>query len=473
MTISDKRELLYLLEQKAKLRAKKDLLGFAKWTMPTFQPNWFHEKYYEVLSQFAEGKIKKLMVFVPPQHGKSEGSTRRLPPFILGRDPEKRIAIVSYSASKARKFNREIQRVIDDEPYRAVFPETVLGSGRDGYVRTMDEVEVVGHSGGIKTVGVGGPLTGDPVDVLIMDDIYKDAKSAWSETIRESIQDWYNTVAETRLHNNSQQLIVFTRWHEKDLAGYLLGKEDDWEVFTFPALKVGPPTEYDPRREGEALWPERHSAEKLEGIRKRDSHVFGNLYQGDPKAKEGLLYKEYKLYRTLPVEAGTKKAVVDTADTGEDYLCSIVYSPTPHGYYLLDVYYTAQGMETTEDATARQLTKFLVDRVKVESNNGGRGFARNVEKKCRELHNRKTAFSWFHQTHNKEVRIFTKAAEVQNMIYYPEGWDLMWPEFYSAVTGYMATGKNKHDDAPDALTMIVEEETISKQPKKNLSNIAP
>jgi predicted phage terminase large subunit-like protein len=115
----------------------------------------------------------------------------------------------------------------------------------------------------------------------------------------------------------------------------------------------------------------------------------------------------------------------------------------------------------------------LVDRVKVESNNGGRGFARNVEKKCRELHNRKTAFSWFHQTHNKEVRIFTKAAEVQNMIYYPEGWDLMWPEFYSAVTGYMATGKNKHDDAPDALTMIVEEETISKQPKKNLSNIAP
>jgi predicted phage terminase large subunit-like protein len=484
MTISDKRELLYLLEQKAKLRAKKDLLGFAKWTMPTFQPNWFHEKYYEVLSKFAEGNIKKLMVFVPPQHGKSEGSTRRLPAYLLGHDPDKKIAVVSYSAPKARKFNREIQRVIDTPEYREVFPNTRLNASNvitvaGSWLRNSDECEIVGRRGGFKTVGVCGPLTGEPVDVLIMDDIYKDAKTAWSETVRDSIQDWYGTVADTRLHNDSQQLIVFTRWHENDLAGYLLRKEGrieeggDWAVFVFPALKIGPPNEYDPREEGTPLWPERHGLEKLIRSRQRDSHIFESLYQQNPKPKEGLLYKEYKLYRTLPVEAKTKKAVIDTADIGEDYLCSIVYSPTPHGYYLLDVYYTAQGMETTEDATARQLTKHGVDRVKVESNNGGRGFARNVEKKCRELHNRKTAFSWFHQTHNKEVRIFTKAAEVQNMIYYPEGWDLMWPEFYSAVTGYMATGKNKHDDAPDALTMIVEEETISKQPKKNLSNIAP
>jgi predicted phage terminase large subunit-like protein len=456
--MGSERETLYLLKRYEKIRAKDDLFAFTVATMPTFQTNWFHKKYYEVLSQFAKGEIKKLMVFVPPQHGKSEGSTRRLPAYMIGRQPDKRIAIVSYSASKARKFNREIQRVIDDESYAEIFPDTQLGSGHDGYTRTMDELEVVDQIGGIKTVGVGGPLTGEPVDILIMDDIYKDAKTAWSETVRDSIRDWYNTVADTRLHNDSQQLIVFTRWHEKDLAGYLLSKSKDWEVFTFPAIKIGPPSEYDPRLEGEALWPERHSANKLDGIRQRDPYVFGNLYQGDPKAKEGLLYKVYKKYRTLPTDVTAIRGVIDTADTGDDFLCSIIYAVSPMGYYLLDVYFTARGMEVTEEEVPVQISKHCPEWVRIESNNGGRGFARNVEKKCREMGNYKTAFDWYHQTENKEVRIFTKAAEVQNMVYYPEGWDLMWPEFYSQVTGYMATGKNKHDDAPDTLTMLVEAE---------------
>jgi predicted phage terminase large subunit-like protein len=456
--MQSERERLRDIYQYARIKARQDLGLFTRATMSTFSPNWFHNKYYEVLSQFARGEIKKLMVFVPPQHGKSEGSTRRLPAYMLGRDPNKRIAIVSYSSTKARKFNREIQRIMDDKPYQEIFPDTKLSNGFDGYARTMDELEVAGKQGGIKTVGVGGPLTGEPVDILIMDDIYKDAKSAWSETIRDGHQDWYNTVADTRLHNDSQQLIVFTRWHEKDLAGYLLSKENDWVVFTFPSIKVGSPNAYDPRKEGEALWPERHSVEKLDAIRKRDPYVFGNLYQGDPKAKEGLLYKTLKRYREVPVEAKERGAVVDTADTGDDFLVSIVYVVAPQGYYLLDVYYTAQGMETTEEKTSVQLTKYKPERVRIESNNGGRGFARNVEKNCRLLGNTTTSFTWYHQTENKEVRIFTKAAEVQNMVYFPEGWDLMWPEFYSAVTGYMATGKNKHDDGPDALTMLIEAE---------------
>jgi predicted phage terminase large subunit-like protein len=454
----NERETLQLLERYSLLKAKDNLLGFTKETMPQFKPNWFHDKYYEVLSQFARGEIKKLMVFVPPQHGKSEGSTRRLPAFLLGHNSDRKIAVVSYSSTKARKFNREIQRVIDEPKYSEIFPDTKLSSGFDGYVRTMDEFEIVGRQGGVKTVGVGGPLTGEPVDILIIDDIYKDAKSAWSETIRESIQDWYNTVADTRLHNDSQQLIVFTRWHEKDLAGYLLSKSDDWEVFTFPAIKVGPPNDYDPRHEGEALWPERHSVEKLNGIRQRDPYVFGNLYQGDPKAKEGLLYKQFRTYRSLPTDVQAIRSVIDTADMGSDYLCEIIYAVSPLGYYLLDVYYTAEGMEVTEEESALRICKHLPEMVRVESNNGGRGFARVVERKCRELNNTVTAFEWYHQTENKEVRIFTKANIVQNMIFYPEGWDLMWPQFHSAVTGYMAKGKNKHDDAPDTLTMVVEAE---------------
>lgn len=468
MTLSrkDKEEYLALLEEKVRRNARRDILDFTKYTMPKFSPTWFHEAYYEYLSRFANGEIKKLMVFVPPQHGKSEGSTRRLPAFILGHRPTTRIAIISYSAPKARKFNREIQRVIDTPEYAELFPGTRLGASnvvsdaKGAWVRNADECEIVGaNGGGFKTVGVGGPLTGDPVDILILDDIYKDAKSAWSSTQRETVQDWYDTVAESRLHNDSQVLIVFTRWHEHDLAGHLLEQEpDEWTVVKFPALKEGPPDEIDPREEGEALWPEKHDAEKLLKVKERNPHVFGSLYQQDPKPREGLLYKNLRTYKELPPGFRIKKAVVDTADTGEDYLCAIAYVPTPTGHYILDVYYTQDGMETTEPATAKMLAANEVDFCRTESNNGGRGFTRAVEDHCRRMGNIRTSFTWYHQKDNKEVRIFSNAAAVQNMIYFPEGWEHRWPAFHRHVTNYTSQGKNAHDDAPDALTMIIEAE---------------
>ena len=230
MTHQEKIEYIAALRERLIREARTDLLPFTRATMPTFDPAEFHVRYYHVLTLFAEGKIKKLMVFMPPQHGKSEGSTRRLPAYMLGRNPDNKIAVVSYSAPKARKFNREIQRIIDTPEYAEIFPETRLNSSNittvaGAWLRNADECEIVGHRGGFKTVGVGGPLTGEPVDTLIMDDIYKDAKTAWSAVVREAIEDWYDTVAETRLHNNSQQLIVFTRWHEKDLAGRLLEQQ--------------------------------------------------------------------------------------------------------------------------------------------------------------------------------------------------------------------------------------------------------
>jgi predicted phage terminase large subunit-like protein len=383
-----------------------------------------------------------------------------LPAFALGNDPDKKIGVVSYNATKARKFNREIQRVIDDPVYKQIFPDTRLSNGADGYSRTNDEFEIVGKQGGLRSVGVGGPLTGETIDMLIIDDIYKDAKSAWSEVVRSGVQDWYDSVAETRLHNDSQVLIVFTRWHENDLLGHILAREDDWFVINYPAIKEGAPDEWDPRHPGEPLWPEKHGLVKLEKVRLRNPHVFQSLYQGNPKPREGLLYKDLKTYSQLPVQYGalTVKAVCDTADTGEDYLCSITYASTPTGYYLTDVEYTQEGMEVTEQKVAKQYAKQRVERARIESNNGGRSFARNVERISREVGNHQTSFEWYHQSQNKEVRIFTNAAEVMNMIYFPTGWETMWPQFYTAVTGYMAKGKNAHDDAPDALTMIIEAE---------------
>ena len=332
MTRADREAYYVMLSESLTRKARTDLLSFTEATMPNFDPAEFHRRYYARLTDFARGNIDRLMVFVPPQHGKSEGSTRRLPAFVLGQNPDVKIAIVSYSATKARKFNREIQRIIDTEEYRRIFPATSLNASNvttiaGAWLRNADECEIVGRAGSFKTVGVGGPLTGDPVDLLIMDDIYKDAKEAWSPRVRENISDWYDTVAETRLHNRSRQLIVFTRWHEDDLAGKLLREQGaydpatnprGWEVVVYPAIKIGAPTEADPRQEGEALWPERHSLEKLQTIRARNPHVFDSLYQQDPKPSEGLMYdRGFQEYEYRPAaERVTRKAYVDTADTG-------------------------------------------------------------------------------------------------------------------------------------------------------------
>lgn len=486
MSKSEKLAYIAALRERLIRESRGSLLTFTTATMPTFDPAPFHIRYYNVLNKFADGKIKKLMVFMPPQHGKSEGSTRRLPAFALGKNPDKKVAVISYSAPKARKFNREIQRIIDTEEYAEIFPSTKLSLqftyAAGAWLRNADECEIVGHRGGFKTVGVGGPLTGEPVDMLIVDDIYKDAKTAWSPTVRESIEDWYDTVAETRLHNDSQQLIVFTRWHENDLAGRLLEQQgiydpvtnpNGWVVVTYQAIKVGKPTAYDPREEGEPLWPERHNLEKLKAVRNRNSHVFESLYQQDPKPLQGLMYEQgFREYDVIPHSAKmVRKNYTDTADTGDDYLCSICYTETEDANYVTDILYTQKPMEYTETKTAEMLTKQLTQVAIIESNNGGRGFARNVEKQVRALNNTKTRFKWFHQKDNKEVRIFSKSGDVQNMVYFPRGWDKMWPDFYKAVNTYMKVGKNDHDDGPDSLTGTVEWRGKAVSRAKDLSGV--
>lgn len=483
MTRGERVRYMQALRERLVRESRTDLLRFTLSTMPTFSPADFHKRYYGILTKFAHEEIKKLMVFMPPQHGKSEGSTRRLPSFILGGRPDTRVAIVSYNAPKARKFNREIQRIIDTPEYRDIFPETRLNGGgattlAGGWLRNADECEIVGHLGGFKTVGVGGALTGEPVDVLILDDIYKDAKTAWSSAVRESIADWYDTVAETRLHNNSRQLMVFTRWHEDDLAGTLLRQQgeyhptenpDGWQVITYQAIKEGAPAPYDNRAEGEPLWEERHSKEKLEAIRRRNPHVFDSLYQQNPKPKEGLMYDMgFTEYHIRPItKQCLRRAYVDTADTGADYLCAIVYDETEIGNYLVDVLYTQRPMEYTETALARMLTKHQVEECLIESNNGGRSFQRAVEKQCRLMGNAKTRFKWFHQKDNKQVRININSAAVQNLTFMPQGWRSLFPEFASAITNYMKIGKNAHDDAPDALTG-----TIEKRKNRTKSDVA-
>ena len=461
---------------------ERNLLSFTRHTLPYFAPAPFHIAYYEVLTRFAMGEIKKLMITMPPQHGKSEGATRRLPAFVLGQDPDKRIAIVSYNAIKARKFNRELQRVMDDDHYYELFPQTLLagqasyqeqGRRSHNYARNSDECEIVGYQGSFKTIGVGGSLTGEPVDMLIMDDLYKDASSAWSPVIRQNVADWYDTVASTRLHNDSQQLLVFTRWHMEDLAGRLLEQEgvydpienpQGWLLVSFPAIQNRPPSEQDPRAEGEPLWPERHSLEKLLEIKGRSPTVFESLYQQNPQPSQGLMYEEFTCYTDLPSRSYSV-AYIDAADSGADYLCALFYKEAEDGNYITDVLYTKDPMEVTETTLTYMLQQHQVERCHIESNNGGNLFVSNLQQRSWDMGNRLTRFNPFHQNQNKKARIFAASASVQKLIKMPLDWKKRFPKFARDLTGYLRVGTNAHDDAPDALTGSIE----CRQPPKRVS----
>lgn len=288
----------------SKYLARIDFREFVEYTKPDYQFNWHHELLISYLQDFAEGKIKKLMVFMPPQHGKSELTSRRLPAYLLGIKPTLKLIGCSYSASLAASFNRDVQRIIDSEEYHDIFPETYLNSSnvrtaaQGSYLRNADMFETVSHRGFYKSVGVGGSLTGTPADIGIIDDPVKDAMEAESQTYRARVWDWFTQVFLTRLHNDSQIIITQTRWNLDDLSGRILkvmNNDNSWTVLSLPAICEGEVNENDPRHIGEALWESKHSLKRLNDIKAANPRAFHALYQQDPKPFEGgLVYPTYK-----------------------------------------------------------------------------------------------------------------------------------------------------------------------------------
>lgn len=451
--------------------------GFARFACtvyPFLKLHDFHHTYYRVLQAFAAGRIRRLIVTMPPQHGKSVGASTLLPAYLLGLDPDCRVAIASYSGALASRFNRRAQRIIDSREYASFFPETTLkrGGKPPGYIRTAEEAEIVGHRGSLLSVGREGALTGNRVDCFILDDLYKDAMEADSPVVRANCWEWYASVVRTRMHNTSRELIVFTRWHEEDLIGTLAAREPveelrDWSQLErtpehtwlhlhFEALKSSPYSQLDPRQQGEALWEAQHGAALLAAKRRLDPLRFETMYQGHPSPPEGLLYGcGFAEYDDLPEAVVRRGAYTDTADTGDDYLCSLAYAVDVRGMiYIVDAVYSREPMEVTEPEVARMLLRSGTREAVVESNNGGRGFARAVQAAAPGV-----CVEWFHQGGNKEARILSNSATVLRRIRFPRGWSVRWPELYAHLTTYRRQFRaNRWHDAPDVVTGIVERE---------------
>jgi hypothetical protein len=304
MNLNNLKKLPLSSKEISKHIARYDFREFVQYTKSDYQFNWHHDLLIEYIQKFAEGKIKKLMVFMPPQHGKSELTSRRLPAFLLGSNPKLKVIGCSYSASLATSFNRDVQRIIDSDEYKDIFPNTILNSSNirtaamGNYLRNSDIFEIVGHKGFYKSVGVGGSLTGTPADIGIIDDPIKDALEAESQTYRARVWDWFTQVFLTRLHNDSQIIITQTRWNLDDLSGRILktlNNNNDWTVLSLPAIAEGQLSEHDPRQLGQALWENKHSINRLNEIKGANPRAFHALYQQDPKPFEGgLVYPRFK-----------------------------------------------------------------------------------------------------------------------------------------------------------------------------------
>lgn len=260
------------------------------------------------LAQVADRTIKRLMVFCPPQEGKSQKISRRTPAWLLSHDPTLRIAIVSYATNKAERWGRQIRRDILAHPELGI--ELRADSRAAGRWETS-------QGGGLICVGIDGGITGEPVDVLIIDDPVRGRAEAESTTYRETAWDWWESNGSTRLSSRGVAILMMTRWHEDDLAGRLLANETDvWTVLRIPAIAE----DGDPlgRQPGEEL-PSVQGREPgyFYGLRRvRSPYAFLSIYQQAPTAAQGLIFRRlnWRYWRPTPSDGYGER--IDLAGRG-------------------------------------------------------------------------------------------------------------------------------------------------------------
>ena len=421
-----------------------------------FEVGMHHRVICDALDGVMSGRIKKLIINIAPRYGKTELAVKAFISAGLAMNPAAKFIHLSYSDDLAHDNSEEIRDIVKSDEYRALFPYVEIKDGSDSKKKWLTT-----SGGGVYATSTGGQITGfgaGAVDdstgfsgAIVIDDPIK-PEDALSDAKREKAHQRFETTIRNRVNSrNTPIVIIMQRLHENDLCGYLTQKEPgEWTVISLPAI-------LHENGEEVALWPFKHRLGELRKMREIDPYVFETQYMQNPTPMEGLMYGKFKTYREIPyTNRAIRKNYTDTADTGADRLCSIDYVETEVGNYVLDVVYTDAPMEETEPMVARMLTRDHVMVANVESNNGGRSFARSVENQLRIMGNNSTEVRWFHQGANKDERIFARSAEVMNMTYMPEGWEAMWPEFYRELAGYRKFGKNAHDDGADAITGTVE-----------------
>lgn len=271
--------------------ARRNLFEFARYTAPPeYQWGWHHALLYRYLDDFAKGKRKRLIIEAPTRHGKSEGTSRRLPAYLLGKIPGAKIALASHSLDLAEEMARDVRGIMETDNYRSVFP--TAGPHEGGRSRNRADLFDIAGGGSFKAVGVGSSFTGRGFTHGIIDDFCKDRADANSAAKREGNWRWYTSVFHKRQAKDAGILITATRWHDDDLIGRIVkkmatGESEPFDILSLPAVAEPPLHPDDLRKPGEALWPWFRTAEQHEQDRLLEPRDFAAMAQQRPRAEGG------------------------------------------------------------------------------------------------------------------------------------------------------------------------------------------
>ncbi|HFR3356222.1 TPA: phage terminase large subunit [Streptococcus suis] len=396
-----------------------------------------------------------LVINEPPRHGKSR-TAGMFVQWLLGNDNDKKIMTGSYNETLSTVFSKNVRNAIQemkaDEDvvvFNDIFPDTHIKYGD----AAMNLWSLEGGYNNYLATSPTGTATGFGADIIIVDDLIKNAEEANNATVLEKHWEWFTNTMLSRLEEGGKIIIIMTRWHSQDLAGKALIElpKSDYKVKHISMKAYDEAT--DTMLCDEVLSKQAY----LQKTKTMGADIASANYQQEPIDIKGRLYSGFKTYVDKPTFKRIS-AYTDTADTGKDYLASYIYGVTmDNEAYILDVVFTKEPMEVTEPLLAQKLAEWQVNTCDIESNNGGRGFARNVERLTQDSYqNRYTVFNWFHQSQNKQARILTNTTWAIEHIYFPENWRHRWSELYQNLMSYQREGKNAHDDAADALTGVVE-----------------
>jgi len=440
--------------------------------MPDYVPGWHHQYMNDAICRMMSGSLRRLIVSMPPRHGKSELISRRLPALLLGQDPDCTVIASSYSAELASRMNRDCQRIMTSPEYGILFPESKLNESNarttsGSWLRNSDVFEIVGKKGSYRSSGVGGGITGMGARWLIVDDPIKNREEADSVTYRNKIWDWYTSTLYTRQSPDARILVVMTRWHSDDLAGRLISASqndpaaDQWEVINFPALAEDVPVPYDRRAPGEALWPEMFSENDLHRVRASiGAYDWAALYQQTPRAGGGVEWPAaYTEGRDLFFDewpaCSIRTIAVDPSKGRDgrqgDYSAIVLLGRASDGTLYCQADLARRPSEQIIDDALTHAAKFKPDVFGVESNQFQELLATQMSAKARAMN---VALPLV-QINN----LVSKPIRIRRLGPYLEGRQIRFKANCSGTKLLIDQLKDfpvaTHDDGPDALEMAV------------------
>lgn len=442
--------------------ARRDFFSYCNLKAPDFYKSdrQYLQELCKDFQEFYEGEDDVLIINEPPRHGKSR-TAGLFVEWVLGNNQNEKIMTGSYNETLSTMFSKNVRNSIQEQKadiyksvYSDIFPNVSIKRG-DG---AMNLWSLEGGYNNYLATSPTGTATGFGASLMMIDDLIKNAEEANNAAVLEKHWDWFTNTMLSRLEEGGKIIIIMTRWHSEDLAGKVLEWcQKEKKKYKHVSMKA---IQDDGTMLCDEVLSHKSAMSKKSAM---GADIFSANYQQEPIDLKGRLYSSFKTYKVLPRDSQGRpvytaiKNYTDTADTGDDYLCSIDFVEYNKEAYVINVLYTKDPMEKTEPATAKMMHEDKVNEADIESNNGGRGFGRSIERILRETYkSNHTRINTFHQSKNKQARILSNATWVMDHIYYPVNWMDKWPEYYDAMIKYQREGKNAHDDAQDATTGIAE-----------------